>query len=315
MKASNYFLTICIVTYNSGDVIGQCISSLREAIINSGILCKIIIVDNGSHDDTVEKARKIYPESWIIENNSNYGYSKAINQAVLGCKTNWFLFLNPDTIVGKDLFTFLKHADHLPNVSVFSPLLVNEDGNVTRTSYKWPVLSKELVRLFGLERVARTFIISVNNPLPFIREVEFPEPIGEVKVVDYVAGAALFIRGEAWRKIGPFDENFFLYHEEMEWCYRASKYNIPVFVFMRFKVLHYSKRSSKKRPREVILWKYKGLLYFYGKYRPIVFVVSLKIALIISFTLRSILVLLKGDIDRAKVFISIVKISLSKGAL
>ena len=188
-------------------------------------------------------------------------------------------------------------------------------GSTARTAYKWPVLSKEIVRLFGLEQLARSLVVFVNNPFPYNKEIKFPEPIGEGKIVDYVAGAALFIRGETWQKIGSFGENFFLYHEEMEWCYRASRYGVPVFVYPRFKVLHYGKRSSEKRPKEVILWQYKGLLYFYIKYRPIIFVILLRIALIISFTLRSIFAMAKGDIDSGKVFMQIVKISLKPSNL
>lgn len=280
------FVTICLVTFNSGHVIEQSLRSLQEALAASRIAYEIRVVDNGSDDDTVEIVRRIRPEAQIIENYTNLGYAKAINQAVKDSQANWLLFLNPDTIVTTDLFLFLQNVDPIKYIDVFSPLLVDKDGKPIRTAYRWPTVTRELARLFGLASVIQKIIPWIQDPLPERERLTFPDPIKEASAVDYVAGACLFIRRPLWITIGLFDENFFLYHEEMEWCWRAHQQGFRVFVLHESKIVHLDKQSSRESPKEVPLWKYQGLLYFYKKHRSLPERAILRSAIFITFGAR-----------------------------
>lgn len=292
-------LTICLVTFNSGNVIERCIESLRKAVEKASVMCELWVVDNASKDDTVTKLRNLWPEAHITINPTNYGYARAINQATVTSQAEWLLFLNPDTVIPPDLFLFLQEATPLTQIEVFSPLLTGEDAKTVRTAYRWPTLIKELARLFGISSVLQRVLHSTQNPLPAREQLVFPEPIGEALVVDYVAGACLFIRRSTWNAIGPFDEHFFLYHEEMEWCWRAHQCGTPVFVLPACQAVHLIQQSSRERPTEVLVWKYQGLLHFYKKHRSRTKQLLLRGALVITFLMRMVFtaVLRRGGTD------------------
>ena len=306
------FLTVCMVTFNSAEVLGKNLIALKNAVRYANITCELRVVDNNSSDNSVEIVQRLWPDAKIYRNSVNKGYAAAINQATSDTSSDWLLFLNPDTIVPPNLFVLLKHVNKTPNVCIFSPALANKEGNIKKTAYKWPTLTKELVRLFGFEQLAKKLIVKADYLLPERGKVNFPDLIGEGIVVDYVAGAALFIKGRAWKNVGPFDENFFLYHEEMEWCYRASKYGYKVFVFPNYKVFHYSEHSSKKRPKEIIFWQYKGLLHFYEKHRSVILRLILRFALMVSFGFRAVRAASVKNKEDAEVFMKVAKLAFRK---
>ena len=282
------FLTVCLVTFNSGRVIEPCLRALRNALRSTHITYELRIVDNASQDDTVDQIQRLWPGASIIVNPENYGYARAINQAAASSQAEWLLFLNPDTLVSTDIFVMLQHIHALGDVSIFSPLLVDSQRKPIRTAYKWPTLTKELVRLFGLAGILRRALPSIQNALPSRARFTFPKPIGKGLMVDYVAGACLFIRRSTWTTVGPFDEHFFLYHEEMEWCWRARQKGVQVFVIPAIRAVHLVKQSSRGRPSEVLVWKYQGLLYFYKKHHSLAKQLLLRGGMFIAFGARMI---------------------------
>lgn len=304
-------VSICIVTFNSARVIEECLYSLQRAQQAADTNCEIYIVDNGSEDDTVDIVKNSFPEVKIILNKKNYGYAKAINQAVLESQGRWLLLINPDVRVPLNLFMFLQRVDPIKKVNVFSPLLIDEKGAIVRTAYSWPTLTKEIARLSGLGALLQLNWLSKRRDLPIKACFTFPEPLGEALLVDYVAGACLFIRQSTWNLVGPFDEDFFLYHEEMEWCWRANQLGINIFVFPRCQVVHLMQKSSQIKPKELLLWRYQGLLHFYNKHRSIYKQVVLTIGLIVSFGIRLMINFL-CEKDRSDLYWQIIKVSLSQ---
>jgi len=308
----NVFLSVYMVTFNSGEVLQNCLRSLKKAVKYANISCELRVVDNNSSDNSVEIVLKNWPDAKVYRNSVNKGYAAAINQATLDSSSNWLLFLNPDTVVSPNLFVLLKYVNKIPDVCIFSPALTDKGGNIERTSYKWPNLTKELIRLLGFEQLTKKLIVKANYPLPGRGKVDFPYPVGEGIVVDYVAGASFFLRRKVWESIGLFDEEFFLYHEEMEWCYRASKHGFQIFVFPNYKVSHYAEHSSSERPKEVVYWKYKGLLHFYEKHRSIIPRLVFRFALGISFGFKIIRAICRKRMKNARLFIKIVELSFRK---
>jgi N-acetylglucosaminyl-diphospho-decaprenol L-rhamnosyltransferase len=261
-------LRVCLVTYRSGHVVGRTLAHLREAVDRAGVDCTLSVVDNASDDDSLQRVEAAWPGAGIVRNPANRGYAAAINQAAQGADTDWLLFLNPDTFVDADLLEGLGAAHDIEGVSVFSPLLVDQSGDRVRTAYTWPTLGRELARLFGAGAVVRRARRPDYDGLDTGTLVDLPEPLRRALRVDYAAGACLFVRTEAWRSVGPFDEGYFMYHEEMEWALRAARRGIGVFVLPDRRAVHLRAGSSRQRPVEIAEWRQRGLLHFFATHHP-----------------------------------------------
>ena len=280
-------LTVCVVAFESAHVLPRSLGALRAGAEGSGVDVRLVVVDNASTDGSAEAAEAAWPGSTVIRNSENRGYGPAINRAVeAGGDTDWLLFLNPDTIVEPGLMPLLPHVSRLDAVRVFTPLLVDEGRRPVRTAYRWPTLAKEVARLTGVVAAADRLGRSPAS-VPEGERVQLGEPVGEAVVVDYPVGACLFVRGETWRRVGPFDEGFVLYHEEMEWCWRAAELGIRSHVIPRGRAIHLERASSRQRPPEVVLWQYRGLLRFYELHRPAAQRRALRAAMAASFAARA----------------------------
>jgi len=297
----NPFVTACIVTFNSAHVIEPCLRALRRAAEFAAVTCQLCVVDNASQDNSVELVCRLWPEATVIRNSQNVGYAQAANQASACARGEWLLFLNPDTVVPEDTFSVLRRISSQRNIGVFSPLLVDSIGTPVRTAYRWPRLSKEMVRLAGLAGLLTRVVAPLRDVLPSRSRVALPEPLTEAHVVDYPTGACLFIRRSVWDRVGPFDEHFFLYHEEMEWCWRARQVGVQPVVVPALKVVHLGKQSSTGRPPEIVFWRYQGLLHFYCKHKSVMERRVLQGALLVSFGARALVSLLFRR-DSARVY-------------
>lgn len=280
-------LTIVMITFNSEGVLEVCLRSVKAALEYSGIDYTLKTVDNGSQDNTLGIVESIFPQADTIANGQNLGYARAVNQALACVESDWILLLNPDTVLPTRLFEVLRQIKDCPDIRIFSPLLVDERSSIVKTSYNWPSLTKEAIRLLGLEPLIKRTFKRLQKPLDVRGTLPCDDKLGNALIVDYVAGAALFIRSELWRQVGPFDEHFFLYHEEMEWCYRASLKGFKTVVLTGYSVLHMGAKSVDHRPLEVPLWEYAGLIYFYSKYRSTLDQTILRTLTLLSFAVRA----------------------------
>ncbi|MFN2544471.1 MAG: glycosyltransferase family 2 protein [Actinomycetota bacterium] len=256
-------VAVNVVTFESEHVIGECLRRLRAAADASDVSCSATVVDNASTDATVDRALEAWPETRVLRQDTNLGYIAAANRGVEGATSDWLLFLNPDAFVGPDLFTFLEAVDRHPEVASFSPLFTDVRGVPVRTVYRWPTVGKELARLSGALSVLGRMGVVRSDRLPARSTTTFPPPVGDGLRVDYPAGACWFIRREAWERVGAFDEGFYVYHEDMEWCLRATRLGLATFVFPGCRVEHAGGQSAHVPLPRSVVWHYAGLLHFY----------------------------------------------------
>lgn len=265
-------VSIIIVTYNSAGVIGACLDSLK-ADHDSG-LAEVIVVDNASPDDSVQVVRRDYPWAKLIAGSENLGYSKGVNLGIHHARGRFLLILNPDTVVRRGtLRKLIDFVERTPDAGIVGPKLVFHDGTVQlscRRFYNLRVLllrRSPLGKLFPNARAGREHLM-----------LDFDH--NSTREVDWVLGAAMFVRREAVDNVGMMDERFFLYFEDVDWCYRMKQKGLKVYYLPDAVIEHGHKRESAQAilsrsfaAHLVSLFRYyekwNPVFYFAKRYREV----------------------------------------------
>jgi len=223
-------------------------SALDSALKSSDSCDEIIIVDNASTDNSISKISKIYPKIKIIKNKLNTGYGHGANQGIVSGKGKYFLICNNDITLPLNIFKdleelFLKE----PRAGIISGQQTNLEGAIIRTSSKKPSLLSEFD---GIGRIDHS---------------KDPEKITEVGIL---RGACLGVRKEMIEDIGAYDEDFFFYFEDTEWCIRAHKKGWKVILHPKIKIPHIGGSSSSEFYNESRIEFYRSRIIFWKKIFP-----------------------------------------------
>jgi len=229
-------LSIVVVNWNVRDLLRRCLRSILDLQT-----CKleIIVVDNGSTDGSVEMVRTEFPNVRVIANTDNRGFPAANNQGFAVARGRYVLLLNPDTeIVGDALAVMVAFADAHSDVGMVGPQLLNADGSVQSSRRRFPTLVTAFFESTWLERYA---------PRRLLERYEFlDQPDDVVQDVDWLYGAALMARREAVEQVGPMDEGFFMYSEELDWCRRFRESGWRVVYLPAAQIVHHEGKSSEQ---------------------------------------------------------------------
>src|SRR3989344_4630634 len=243
-------LSVIVLSYNTKDLTKKCLISVvdnyKEDIDKSKI--EIILADNGSGDGTVEeiKSDKFLEKIKIVENGNNYGFGKGNNLASKKAEGKYILFLNSDTVSkDKGFLEMTLFLEKNTKTGILGGKLENVDGSKQLSAGKFYTPLNLFFSLLGLES--------------FVRSA--PDKISRV---DWVSGACLMIKKELFEKLKGFDENFFMYIEDMELCYRAKKEGFLTYFYPDIKLEHRQEGSSSRQ--FAIKNIYKSLLYFQKKH-------------------------------------------------
>ena len=222
------------------------------------------MVDNASTDGTVEEIEnfKLKIENLrLIQNKTNLGFAKAVNQGLAEAEGRYLLILNSDTkildgAIDKEIFFLQTHAE----VGVVGCQLKNPDGTIQPSGGYLPTLFK--VSLW----------MSFLDDLPVLKKiikpyhVEDKEFYSHQRYLGWVTGAFLLIRKEVFEKVGFFDEKMFMYVEEVDWCTRAAKAGFRVALDPGASIIHY-KGASARQGSAGILEEFQGLKYYFAKHK------------------------------------------------
>ena len=272
--------SIIIVNWNSRNLLENCLNSVRKT--NPSGIYEIIVVDNASTDDSVGMIQNDFPEVVLIENKENLGFAKGCNIGVKASKGKIILFLNSDAEV-RELNTLAKVENFLgdhEDVGILGLRLVFPDG-VPQASGGEFISVKQLFKhqvLFGDSPVFHKFkdkFASTNN--------------SEFYDIDFVSGACLFTRKEVIDEIGGFDENFFMYGEDVDYCFRAKKKGWRIVVLPSIEVTHLKSQSTKKNLENILYHSIRNncllVRKFYGKNRAFTAHLIYSVGLILRFLL------------------------------
>lgn len=255
---------------------------LRRALASiladtAAIRSEIILVDNASHDGTPEMVRSEFPGVRLLVNADNRGFAAANNLA-LGETTGDCLFLlNPDAeLVPGATQTLLDYAKSNPGVGIAGPQLLNPDGSIQSSRRRFPTL---LTALLESTRLQQWF---PHNRI-LSRYYVFDKPDDEPQDVDWVVGAAMFVRREVYDQIGGLDERYFMYSEELDWCYRAKSRGWRVAYVPAAHVVHREGKSSEQVAAARDIYFHSSKIRFFRKYRGALAAGFLKTCLLLMF--------------------------------
>lgn len=253
-------LSILIVNWNARDLLRRCLDSLAGTRVPS----EIILVDNASTDGTlamlaVEFPRETTPALNVIASPRNLGFAAANNLAASHARGEWLLLLNPDTEVpAGTLETMIEFVSTKPEIGAAGPELRNPDGSHQRSCWRgYPGLWMAISDAFYLWK------------LPWLPGSEYaPSELRAARPVDHLLGACLFIRRAAWNQVGALDEDYFLFLEETDWCWRAERAGWQIYYVPEVHITHYGQHSMRQAPLRNIPHFYASYLRFYRSHHP-----------------------------------------------
>ncbi|HEY6953546.1 MAG TPA: glycosyltransferase family 2 protein [Bacteroidota bacterium] len=246
-------ISIIIVQYNKPELTKQCIKSVSK---HCGVPHEIILVDNNSEDPEARSLGATLPGIRFLQNTANEGFGKANNKAAAVARGDIFFFLNNDTIVENDLFIPIRELiDNDRRIGIVGPRLLNQDHSLQLSAGSLPsILTETKDRLFyrRFEARAQAAVEHAHQLFSVTREVE------------WVTGAALFIRRNLFESLGGFDEEFFMFFEDKDLCLRARLLGAKVVYSAGTSLVHLRGASASSATNG--LYRASQLRY-YGKHR------------------------------------------------
>lgn len=237
-------VSFIILSYNTRDLLKRCLESVEAH--GKGLNYEIIVVDNASSDGSEKMIREHFANIRLLENETNVGFAKGVNQAAKVAKGEYLLFLNSDTELQdssiKDMVAYAKEHTH---VAVVGGNLKNADNSTSKSFGKFYTLKGVYEMLFYDKRIMPAY----SSPTE----------------VDWVSGGYMLIKRDVFERVKGFDEHFFMYLEDMELCYRIKNDGKRIVYFPKSTIQHIGQGSSNRS--FAIVQIYKGLNYFYQKHK------------------------------------------------
>jgi N-acetylglucosaminyl-diphospho-decaprenol L-rhamnosyltransferase len=256
-------LAIIIVSYNTKQLLSECLESVEAGLDRSGLAGEIWVVDNASPDGSADMVRANFAGVRLIAHGENLGFAAGNNLALramgLGSAAipRHVLFLNPDTrVLGDALGTLVRFLDASPNVGAIGPRLVHGDGSFQHSAFAFPGLAQLFLDFFPIHARLRD---STLNGRYSRRLYEAAQPF----MVDHPLGAALMVRSAILAQVGGFDERFFMYCEEIDLCQQIKGLGWEIYCVPRAEIVHLVGQSTGQFGDQmfVALWRSRFLMY------------------------------------------------------
>jgi GT2 family glycosyltransferase len=265
MNSSDPKVSVIIVSYNTKSLLSRCIDSALKSA--AGLPCQVIVVDNGSKDDSADYLRREFPAVELIESAENLGFAAANNLGCARARGEYLVLLNSDAfLVGDSLAVSVGLMDGHPEVGLAGGRLVGEDGSWQPSARSFPSLWNDFLTLSGLagrHRASRVF----GRP-----DMTYADQHRDL-LCDWVPGAFTIIRRRALDSAPLFDERFFLYYEEVDLCLRIKRSGWAVAYWPAIKAIHlggastalFSQKLVTKSGRQMGLWRLQSQYLYYRK--------------------------------------------------
>jgi GT2 family glycosyltransferase len=247
-------VSIIIVNYKGRELLDDCFRSLPESTRRSW---EVLFVDNGSQDGSVEYVEQAHPKAILVRNTKNLGFAAAVNQGRSLAQGNYILLLNTDARLGKGSLDLLIDAmEARPECGIAAPQLVHADGTLQHSFDTDPTLATTFLNKSLLRRLFPGLHPSLRQSMQEPWEVE------------NVIGASMLIRAETFLAVGAFDEDFFLFLEETDFCRRARQSEWKVLMVPEARVVHLQGRSKQKVAVRARIEYVRSLFTYFRKYHP-----------------------------------------------
>ncbi len=251
--------SIIIVNYNTRQLTLDCLESVYASITSYSY--EVIVIDNASRDDSVQAIREAYPQVQLIANSNNTGFAKANNQGMKATKARYILLLNSDTVVQPDtLHTMVAFMDRHPEMGASGCKVILPDGSLDKACKRgFPTPSASFYYAFGISRMFP------DRPKFNQYQLGHLSPDDEYPV-DCLVGAFILVRRETIDQVGGLDETFFMYGEDIDWCYRIKEAGWGIFYYPRTYIVHYKGGSARRKPLKITYEFHRAMWVFHRKH-------------------------------------------------
>jgi hypothetical protein len=252
MMVADSRVSVVVVTLNALPWIERCLESVRGH--------DRIVVDHGSTDGTLELVRERFPDVRVVEQ-ENRGLGGGSNAGMRVASGDYFLLLNSDAwAVGDAVERLVEFADAHPEAAVVGPRLSNPDGSLQRSVRGFPTLWRLATEYFFLRKLApRSRALNAFYGAGFAYD--------RVLEAEFLMGACLLVRREAADTVGLFDEDFFMFSEETDWCYRFRQAGWKVLFYPGAEFVHVGGATTRRNWGPMFREQVRGHLRFLAKHR------------------------------------------------
>lgn len=265
-------VSICIVNWNVKDLLRACLDSIYK--YTKDISFEVIVVDNDSGDGSIDMVRELFPQVRLMANEFNAGFTKANNQAIRLSKGKYIMLLNPDTeLLDNSIQKMFHFMEQHGNCGAVGCKLLNSDGTLQRSCKTFPTLEVMLYSTLLLDSL-------FPNSKVFGKHQMTWWDFNSIREVDQPMGSALMVKKYALEKVGLFDENIFIWFDEVDLCYRIKKAGWKIFFTPDAVITHHLSRSFKQWKslsqslRGTYLWR-KARNYYFRKHKGYISVIAL----------------------------------------
>ncbi|KPL00440.1 MAG: hypothetical protein AMJ91_04795 [candidate division Zixibacteria bacterium SM23_73_3] len=262
-------LSIIIVNYNVKEFLRRCLNSIFD--FHKDLNFEVMVIDNNSEDQSANMVRRKFPQVKLYENKRNEGFSAACNQGIRETKGRYVLLLNPDTeFTPGGISKMVEFMDANPQVGICGPRMIDSQGKIhfscrSFPSYLTAISSGQSIlnRLFPHNPLSRKYLLKDQDQ-------------NQKREVDWISGSCLLTKREVFERIGLLDEIFFMYVEDVDFCYRAKKAGFSVYYFPNVEIVHHIGKSTKKRKLLMQTEHHRSMYHFFVKHHlPNVFLKSI----------------------------------------
>lgn len=255
----NAQLSVVIVSYNCLGQLQQCLESVPNGA--GSLQYEVIVVDNNSADGTSEWLRSALPQVRVISNKTNRGFARACNQGICEAHGRYVLLLNPDTIANDGaLSSTYDFLENTPNLAAAGCKVLRPDGSLDPSCKRdFPSPWDAFCRMVGLSKLFPRKQLFARYDACDIDQNKRQE-------VPLIDGCYMMIRRSALDDIGLFDERFFMYAEEMDWCKRAHMRGWAIGYDPSGTIVHVKGEITRHRPFRMLYHFHLSMALYYGKY-------------------------------------------------
>lgn len=252
-------LSIIIVNYNVKDFLSQCLVSIKQSNVNFNY--EIIVVDNNSSDGSAEFIEKFFPEVKIVRMFENKGFGYANNVGFSHSQGDYLLLLNPDTILQENtLQVMIDFMERNPEVGIAGCKVLNSNGSLQLACRRgFPTPWVAFTKLFGLQALFPKSKLFGRYNLTYL------DP-DQIAYVDAISGSFMFVRREVYNVLQGFDTDFFMYGEDIDFCYRAQKLGWKIAYVPTTSIIHYKGQSTRRSTIDETYFFFKSMEIFARKH-------------------------------------------------
>jgi GT2 family glycosyltransferase len=251
-------VSVVIVVWNAKKYVLECLETLRQHC--GAVCCEVIVVDNASSDGTPELVAKLFPEFRLIRNAENLGFAKANNIGIAESTGDYVCLVNSDVKFLDDCISpMIAYLSQYPAVAMLGPKMLAPDGRVWRSTMRFPTIWNHFSRALGLDvafKQSRFFGGLLMSD--FDHQSTTP--------VEVLNGWFVVVRRSAINKVGLLDSQFFMYGEDVDWCYRFHQAGEDVVFFAESGAIHYGGASSSNAPLRFYLELYRATWQYWRKH-------------------------------------------------